>query len=89
MISLHFNLSVSPFEFVLLELTVELDVRDDPKCQDQIPDRLFYEGWSLRKVFRYGKSSIKPLGGLFISRTFERGVYFIKRRFCNHFSIKN
>ena len=72
-----------------MELTVELDVRDDPKSQDQISDRSFYGRWSLRKVSRYGKSSIKPPGGSFISTKFERGVYFIKRRFWNHFSIKN
>ena len=43
--------------------TVELDVRDDPKCQDQISDRLLYGEWLLRKVSRYGKSFIKPPGG--------------------------
>ena len=53
MISLHFNVLVSLFEFVPLELIVELDVSDDPKCQDQISDRLFCRGWSLRKVSRY------------------------------------
>ena len=79
MISLHFNVLVSLFEFVPLELIVELDVSDDPKCQDQISDRLFCRGWSLRKVSRYVSSSIKPSGGLFISRTFESWVYFIKR----------
>ena len=34
MISLHFNVSVAPFEFVALKVTVEPDVRDDPKFQD-------------------------------------------------------
>ena len=72
MISLHFSVLVSLFEFVPLELIVELDVSDDPKCQDQISDRLFYGRWSLRKVSRYDKSSIKPPGGLFISRRGEQ-----------------
>ena len=60
MISLHFNVSVAPFKFVPLKLTVEPDVNVDPKCQDQISDRLFCGRWSLRNVVsRYGKSSIK------------------------------
>ena len=37
------------FEFVPLELTVEISVTDDPKCQDQISHLLFYGG-------RLGKS---------------------------------
>ena len=72
-------MSVSLFEFVPLEVTIELDVNDDPKCQGQISDRLFCGGWSLRKVSRYDKSSIKRSVDLFISRTFESWVYFIKR----------
>ena len=90
MISLHFNVLVYLFEFVPLELTVELDVSDDPKCQDQISGRLFYGGWSLRNSLQiWFLLSIKLCGGLFISKTFERGACFVKRRFWNHFSIKN
>ena len=51
---LHFNVSASLFEFTPLELKVDLDVSDDPKCQDQIFGRLFHVGWSLRKVSKYG-----------------------------------
>ena len=69
---LNLKVSVAPSEFVPLQLTVEPDVSDDPKCEDEIYGRLIYGGWSLRKFSRYGKSSIKPPGGLFISRTFER-----------------
>ena len=65
MISLHFNVSVSLFEFVPLELTVELDVSYYPKCQDQISGRLFYGGWSLRKVFRYGLSYVLSFPGVY------------------------
>ena len=60
---------------------VELDVRDDPKCQDQISDRLFYGGKSLRKVSRCGKSSIKPSVGLFISRTLREGFTLLSEYF--------
>ena len=72
MISLHFSVSIAPFDFVPLKLLVEPDVNVDPKCQDQISGGLFFGRWLLRNFFRYGKSSIKPPGGLFISRTFER-----------------
>ena len=41
MISLHFSVSVALFKFVPLELTVDLDVSDDPKFRDQISGRLF------------------------------------------------
>ena len=50
MTSLHFNVSVAPFEFVPLKLIVEPDVNVDPKCRDQISDRLFYGRWSLRNA---------------------------------------
>ena len=66
--------AVASSEFVPQQLTVEPDVSDDPKCEDhfQFPaSRLFYGSWSLRKVSRYGKSSIKPPWSLFISRTFK------------------
>ena len=71
MISLHFNVSVAPFEFVPLKLIVEPDVSVDPKCQDQLSGRLFYGSG------RFGKSPdmVNPLlasPGLFISGTFER-----------------
>ena len=54
MISLHFNVLVSLFEFVPLELTVEISVADEPKFQDQISRLLLYGGLSFRKVSRHG-----------------------------------
>ena len=47
MISLYFIVSVAPFEFFPLKLTVEPDVTVDPKCQDQISGRLLKEGGRL------------------------------------------
>ena len=38
-----FQCVVGPFDFVPLKLIVEPDVSADPKCQDQISGRLFYE----------------------------------------------
>ena len=74
MISLHFNVSVSPFEFVPLKLIVEPDVNVDPKCRDQISDSLFYGRWSLRNAA--SPDMVNPhlslQGGLFILRRFER-----------------
>ena len=49
MFSLHFNVSMSLFEFVPLELTVEISVTDDPKFQDQISRLLLYGGDRLGK----------------------------------------
>ena len=43
-------MSVAPSEFVPLELTVEPDVSDDPKCEDQISGRLFYRDDRLEKT---------------------------------------
>ena len=54
MFSLHFNVSMSLFEFVPLELTVEISVTDDPKFQDQISRLLLYGG------DRLGKSPLLP-----------------------------
>ena len=61
-------MSVAPFEFVPLTLTVEPDVSDDLKCQDQISGRLFYGRWSLRKVSRYARqvNSLLSLPGIYL-----------------------
>ena len=85
MISSHFKGSVAPFGFVPLKLSVETHVSDYPKCQDQISGRLFYRGWSLRKVSRYGKFAIMHSQSLFISRTFERGRGLFNYKY--HFNL--
>ena len=89
MFSLHFNVSMSLFEFVPLELTVEISVTDDPKFQDQISRLLLYGGDRLGKSPDMVNLLLSLSGFFFISRMFKRAAYFFKRRFWNHFSIKN
>ena len=72
MISLHFSVSLVPFDFVALKLIVEPDVSADPKCQDQISGRLFYGSVRLGTSSDMVSPPLSPLGGLFISKTFER-----------------
>ena len=58
----HFNVLGAPFEFVPLKLIVEPDVNVDPKCRDQISDRLFYGRWSLRNAA--SPDMVNPLSSL-------------------------
>ena len=72
MISLHFSVLSAPFDFVPLKLIVEPDVSADSKCQDQISGRLFYGSVRLGTSPDIVSPLLSPLGGLFISKTFER-----------------
>ena len=70
-ISLHFSVSLAPFEFVPLKLIVEPDVSANPKCQDQISGRLFYGSGRLGTSPDMVNPLLSPRG-LFISKTFGR-----------------
>lgn len=71
MISLHFSVSLAPFDFVPLKLIVEPDVGADPKCQDQISGHLFCGSGRLGTCPDVVNPLLSPRG-LFISKTFER-----------------
>ena len=65
--------AVASSEFVPQQLTVEPDVTTTQNAKIKFLVPYFTEGGRLVKSPTNGKSSTKPSGGLFISRTFLRG----------------